>query len=52
MTEVLECPLCDAVIPLEGGQKSGDLIVCSYCQITLKLLKGKDKWILSEDFDE
>jgi hypothetical protein len=52
MTEELECSICDADIPLERGQKSGDLIVCSYCEVTFKLLRGKDKWILTEDFDE
>jgi hypothetical protein len=52
MKEELECSICDADILLERGQKTGDLIVCSYCQVTFKLVKGKDKWILTEDFDE
>jgi hypothetical protein len=52
MSKELECPICEADIPLEGNEKSGDLILCSYCKVTFKLLKGKDKWILSEDFDE
>jgi len=52
MAEILECSICDADIPLERGQKTGDLVVCSYCQVTFKLVKGKDKWILSEEFDE
>jgi hypothetical protein len=52
MTQVLECSICDAEIPLERGQRSGDLVVCSYCKVAFKLLRSKDKWILSEDFDE
>ena len=52
MAEVLECSICDADIPLERDQKTGDLVVCSYCKATFTLVKAKDKWILSEDFDE
>jgi len=52
MTQVLECSICDADVPLERDQRSGDLVVCSYCKVTFKLLRSKDKWILSEDFDE
>ncbi len=47
----LECPVCEADIPLEGDEESGDLMVCSYCKGTFKLLRKKDKWILSEDID-
>ena len=52
MTEDLECPICDADIPLDGDEKSGDLVLCSYCKITFKILRKKDKWILVEDFEE
>jgi len=52
MSKELECPICDADIPLEGEEKAGDIILCSYCKVTFKLLRGKDKWILSEDFEE
>jgi hypothetical protein len=52
MTEDLECPNCDADIPLEGDEKSGDLVLCSYCKMTFKILRKKDKWILVEDFEE
>jgi len=48
----LECPICDADVPLENDAASGDLLQCSYCKEPLKLLKKKDKWILVEDFDE
>ena len=52
MSIELECPICDADIPLEGNEKSGDLILCSYCKVTFKLLRTKNKWVLSENFDE
>ncbi len=52
MSIELECPICEADIPLEGDEKTGDLIVCSYCKVTFKMVKKKDKWALEEDFDE
>lgn len=48
----MQCPICDADIPLDGDEKSGDLLLCSYCKMTLRILKKKDKWILEEDFEE
>ena len=52
MATELECPICDADIPLEGDEKTGDLIVCSYCKVTFKMVKKKEGWVLDEDFDE
>ena len=52
MSAEIECPLCDAEIPLEGGEESGDMVVCSYCKTTFKLLLKKGKLILTEDFQE
>jgi hypothetical protein len=52
MSEELECPVCDADIPLEEDVKSGDLVLCSYCKMTFKILRKKEKWILVEDFEE
>jgi len=52
MSIELVCPICDADIPLEGDEETGDFVVCSYCHVTLIMVKKKDKWILSEDFDE
>ena len=46
------CPICDADIPLDGDEDSGDLILCSYCNVTFKMLRKKDKWVLVEDFEE
>ena len=48
----LECPYCDADIPLDGDEKSGDLVVCSYCNMTLKLLKKKGEWVPVEDLED
>jgi uncharacterized Zn-finger protein len=33
------CPYCEAEIPLEGDEKEGDEIYCSYCQMRLKLTR-------------
>ena len=52
MALTLECPVCEAEVPLETDDRSGDLVQCSYCKETLKLLRTKDKWILTEEFDE
>jgi hypothetical protein len=52
MSIELECTICDADIPLEGDEETGDLVVCSYCKVTLLMVKKKEKWVLSEDFDE
>jgi hypothetical protein len=52
MAIFLECPICDAEIPLENDDRPGDLLQCSYCKESLKLIKKMDKWILTEEFDE
>ena len=52
MAEDLVCPICDADIPLDGDEKSGDLVMCSYCKTTLRIVKTMNKWILDEEFEE
>ncbi len=52
MPTELECPICDAEIPLEGDEKPGDLVLCSYCKVSFKIISTADKWILSDDFEE
>ena len=52
MSAEIECPLCDAEIPLEGQEEAGDMIVCSYCKSTFKLIFKKGKLVLTEDFQE
>ena len=51
MSTEIECPICDADIPLEGNEQTGDLVLCSFCKVTFKVIKRKDKWILTEDFE-
>jgi len=52
MANEMQCPICEADIPLDGDEKLGDLLPCSYCKVTFKILKKKDRWILEEDFEE
>ena len=52
MAVTLECPICDAEIPLEQDDRSGDVVQCSFCKEPLKLLRTTDKWILVEEFEE
>jgi DNA-directed RNA polymerase subunit RPC12/RpoP len=52
MATELECPICDADIFLDGEEKLGDIIQCSYCKMSLKILAKKNKWTVTEDFDE
>ena len=52
MSTELECPICDADIPLDGDEKPGDLIQCSFCKVTFKVFRKNEKWVLEEDFDE
>jgi DNA-directed RNA polymerase subunit RPC12/RpoP len=52
MSTELLCPICEAEIPLDGDEKSGDLVVCSYCNMTFKMLKNQEDWTLVEDFEE
>jgi hypothetical protein len=52
MSEELECPVCDADIPLDGDERSGDLVLCSFCKMTFKILRKKETWFLVEDYEE
>jgi len=36
----LSCPICQADLPLEGGEKPGDEVICSYCGAP-SLITGK-----------
>ncbi|MFQ5464457.1 MAG: hypothetical protein ACE5EI_00875 [Thermodesulfobacteriota bacterium] len=47
----LTCPLCDAEVPLDGDEKSGDQVCCPYCESPLKLKRTRaDEAFLVEDF--
>jgi protein-arginine kinase activator protein McsA len=52
MAKELTCPICDAEIPLDGDETSGDLVLCSYCNMTFKMVKTMEDWTLTEDFEE
>jgi uncharacterized Zn-finger protein len=52
MPKELTCPICDADIPLDGDETSGDLVLCSYCNTTFKVQKNMDDYTLVEDFEE
>ena len=52
MSADMDCPLCDAEILLEGKEETGALVVCSYCKTTFRVVKTKDKLVLTEDFEE
>ena len=42
MTEgYLNCPLCDAEIPVSGEEGEGSQVYCSFCSAMLKLKKQK-----------
>jgi predicted amidophosphoribosyltransferase len=30
-TRDLSCPICQADLPLDGDEKPGDEVICSYC---------------------
>jgi hypothetical protein len=51
MSIELECPICDADIPLDGDERTGDFVLCSFCKVTFKLVRKKDKWILVEEYE-
>jgi len=52
MGKEMECPVCEADIFLENDDRPGDLVVCSYCKVTLKIVQKRDGIILVEDFEE
>jgi len=51
MAADLECPICDADIPVDGDERTGDLVLCSFCKVTFKLVRKKDNWALVEDYE-
>jgi hypothetical protein len=42
----IECPICNADVPLTGDEKKGDEVFCTYCGAPLKLAGS------GEEFDE
>lgn len=45
------CPVCDADLTLDGDEKPGDSVYCSYCSSTIKVYsrKGSDDIKLVDD---
>lgn len=53
MAVELECPVCEADIPLDNDETPGDIVQCSYCKEFFKLLQMKGKGlVLIEEFEE
>ena len=52
MAKEIECPMCEADIPLDGDEKPGELVLCSFCKSIFKVVRKKDKLILAEDFED
>ncbi len=48
----LNCPMCDAEVPLDGDEKVGEQVYCPYCQAPLAYRKKKksEDVYLEEDF--
>ena len=51
MKKEYSCPVCDADLILDGDEKPGDSIYCSYCNSKIKLYakKGSDEFKLMDD---
>jgi uncharacterized Zn-finger protein len=53
MAVEIECPVCEAAIPLDNDERPGDLVQCSYCKEVFRLLHTKQKGLfLTEEFEE
>jgi hypothetical protein len=53
MAVEMECPVCEADIPLDNDEQPGDIVQCSYCKGYFKLLQIKGKGlVLIEEFEE
>jgi hypothetical protein len=47
----LECPICNADVPMAGDEKRGDEIFCTYCSAPLRLSGDKlEDSELEEDY--
>jgi hypothetical protein len=45
------CPVCDADLMMDGDEKPGDYLYCSYCNSTIKInaVKGSEDFELVDD---
>jgi hypothetical protein len=51
-TRELECPICNADVPLAGDEKPGEEVFCTYCRapLTLQIGEDPDDLLLDEDY--
>jgi hypothetical protein len=38
----LQCPVCNADLPLSGDEQGGDEIYCTYCGAPCRMKQGSD----------
>ncbi len=52
MSRELECPICNADVPLSGDEKTGEEVFCAFCRAPLRITAGKedDELLLEDDF--
>ena len=36
-----KCPVCDAELILDGDERAGDTVYCSFCSSTIKVYSSK-----------
>ncbi|HEY8155535.1 MAG TPA: hypothetical protein VII72_15520 [Myxococcota bacterium] len=55
-TKDLSCPVCNADLPLNGDERKGDEIFCTYCGAPCRLMvkpkkkDEKEEYAAEEDF--
>jgi len=45
----LQCPLCDAEVPISEDDKAGDQLFCPYCQSPLRVREKAEEIYLADD---
>jgi len=48
-THDLSCPICQADLPLEGDEKPGDQVICSYCGAPSRITGTRDEGMEAEE---
>jgi len=48
-TRDLSCPICQADLPLDGDEKAGDEVICSYCGAPSRITGTKDEGLEAEE---
>jgi hypothetical protein len=39
----LECPFCNADVPMDGDEKPGESVSCSFCRAPLRVVRKVDE---------